>query len=114
MASKKGDGGAGVTAEMVEILRLMLAEQRTTNARLDRIESEAKQTNVRLATVEGRLGAVESKLDTLHEDMIEAQAGQASIRNELGGLRGEAFADLRDVKRRLEALERAVFPTAAE
>jgi hypothetical protein len=115
VASKKGNGHDGTTMEMVEILK-----------RIDgRIEGLRREMQDELTGLRADIGGlrremqqgfadVNQRLDALHEDMIEVHAGQTSTLTELRGLRGEAKAELDELRQRVLRLEAAVFKPAAE
>ena len=89
-----------LTTEMIQVLRQIHAEQKTTNEQLGKIDG-------RLATVEDEI--IHFRRET-REELVMVHAGQKDHLTELRGLRGEAGADMVKLRERVETLEAAVFP----
>jgi chromosome segregation ATPase len=142
VAAKKGNGHDRVTQEMVEILRKIQAgqegnthalnqiaggvrtlheEQRKTNERLDTLTVRVDVLTMRVDTLAGDVHSLTKRVDTLTEDMhtmtedVHAmRADLSSLDKNVGSIRTEALADVRQYDERIRRLEAAVFKPAAE
>ena len=128
MGETKGNGQDATTIEMVELLRGLRDDVHgMRDDLLKRIDGVESRLGARIEGVESRLGAridgVEGRLDRLQEDVLALRADQTTMRKELNILRSELRGDLalheherqeamRDVMRRVERLEAAVFKKA--
>ncbi len=90
--------------EILGVLREIRDEAKKTNVRLESLEGRVGQTNARLESLEGRVGQTNDRLESL-----EGRVGQTNDRLEsLDGRVEQTNLGLRSLEGRVEFLERHV------